>query len=81
MLTKPRPRKLRGLVYLGGGSLNGIPARDLSVADLERLAAQPYIGRRFSADAAELEALLAAGPLYRIPSKPSNDATAPLRSN
>lgn len=74
-----KPRQPRGLIYLGGGSLTGIPARDLSPDDLERLVKHPYVQRRYTSSATTLETKLAnvlvdGDPIYRTPSKPSSDA-------
>lgn len=59
MQPKQPPPRPRGLRYIGPGSLTGIPARDLSPDDIERLARSPYIQRRYSGVPATLVTLLA----------------------
>lgn len=71
--TKPaRPESPPALRYVGDNSISGIPARDLSPADLERLAAKPYTKRRLASDAGALAALLIGTGLYAL-DKPSTD--------
>lgn len=54
----PAPKPVRALRYVGPEALFDIPARDLSVEDIERLARSPYIGRRFTSSPSALSNLL-----------------------
>jgi len=64
--TKPAPGS--ALLYAGneGGepSVPNVPARDLTDADLERLAADPFIARRYAATAEDLAAFLLGTGIY-----------------
>lgn len=68
--TSPKP--LPTLRYIGPGYLSDIPARDLSPDDLEALATQPFVKRRFGT-AKELADLLVTSSLYEL-NQPSSDA-------
>lgn len=61
--VKKHPR--RGLTYVGPEYLSGIPARDLSTADIERLARDPYVKRRIAPNASALADVLTSSGMYR----------------
>lgn len=67
------------LRYIGDGSgLSGFPARDLSSADLSRLARDPFIRRRYAKHASALARVLCevrvnGVPLYAPAARPAAD--------
>jgi hypothetical protein len=62
-MTDKKPR-VPALSYIGPEFLTGIPARDLSPADLEQLVAKPK--RRLAKSAAGLADVLIATNLYAV---------------
>lgn len=61
------------LRYVGPGDLTGIPARDLSAADLTRLASDPYVQRRLAKNPKALAELLVSTALY-APARPEKES-------